>query len=204
MDRTGQCRAAAEEMSTSREGAERPRIRSTGCDAAPARAVRAEQRAPGPVRHEPRTASLSRLTAAHEHVSGARHTLRQRAERMRVRTATARVARRPSTACTWAPGALPCALFRVPYVRVSPREVPHIRGVTQGLAHFEACPGVSQWGILALRPTFTRTGDHDTSTALRQAKLSCRWQSRTCSGVGRTNPRGRVRRDGRALPGGGP
>jgi hypothetical protein len=42
------------------------------------------------------------------------------------------------------------------------------------------------------------------STALRQAKLSCRWQSRALLGLLATNPRGRVRRDGRALPGGDP
>ena len=186
-------------MSTNPEGRERPRIRSTGYDAALVRAVRAEQREPGPVMPGLSTAHLGHLMATRESTSGSSRRLRQRAGRG-ARSATPRLAHRAIPACTWAPGALRCALFRVPYVRGSPREVPHIRGFTRGLAHFEACPVVSRWGILALRPTFTRTGDHDTSTALRQAKLSCRWQSRTCSGVGRTNPSGWVRRDGRALP----
>lgn len=56
-------------MSTNPEGTERPRIRSTGYDAA---LVRAEQRAPGPVRPGPSTAHLGYLTAAHEHASGQR------------------------------------------------------------------------------------------------------------------------------------
>jgi hypothetical protein len=174
------------------------RIRSTSRDAALACAVLPEQREPSPVRHEPSTANLGQLTAAHEH---ARASSRTRAARMGSQSATARVAHRPST---WAPGALRCALFRVPYVRVSPREVPCIRAFTRSLTHFQACSAVSRWGILAVLATFTRTGAHD--TAQHSYKLSspvvgnlglfwgCEQQSHVA----------RVRRDGRALPGGDP
>jgi hypothetical protein len=163
----------------------RPRIRSTARDAALAGAVLAEQRQPGPVRREPMAAILGHLTAAHEHASRSGRT---RAARKGTQSATARVAHRPSAACTWAPGALRCAFFCVPYVRVSPRDVPRVRGFTRGLAHFQACPVVSPWGILAVLATFTRTGEPRHSTALLQAKLSCRWQSRTCSGVASNSP----------------
>jgi hypothetical protein len=179
----------------------RTRIRSTARDAALACAVWPEQHEPGPVRREPRSANLGQLTTAHEHASTSRRT---RAARMRSQSATAWVARRPITTCTWAPGALRWALFCVPYVRVSPRDVPRVRGFTRGLAHFEACPVVSRWGILTLRTTLTRRGDHD--TAQHSDKLS----SPVVGNLGlfwgcpQTNPRGRVRRDGRALPGGDP
>lgn len=163
----------------------RTRIRSTARDAALACAVLAEQRELGPVRHEPATANLGHLTAAREHASGSSRT---RAARIGAQSATARVAHRPGAACTWTPGALRCALFRVPYLRVSPRDVPCIRAVTQRLTHFEGCSAVSRWGILTLRTTLTRTGDHDTSTALLQAKLSCRRQSRAVLGLSANKP----------------
>jgi hypothetical protein len=98
-------------MSTNSEGRSARRILSTGYDAALARAVRAEQREPGPVRPEPSTAILRHLTAAHEHASGSRRT---QAERMAAQSATARVAHRAIPACTGAPQSAALCTFLCP------------------------------------------------------------------------------------------